>query len=82
MAVAKAPYLEELDFYSKGDTWGGDRLSTSNRSYWFDDRESTEQAQDASASFTSYSLFYNGEFITKEILSVKKFEKILAERGL
>lgn len=44
--------------------------------------ETTEQAQNAPAPFTSYSLFYNGEFITHEILSEKKFEQIIAERGL
>ena len=35
------------------------------------------EAQNAPAPFTSYSLFYNGEFITNEILSDKKFEKLL-----
>lgn len=44
--------------------------------------ETTEQAQNAPAPFTSYSLFYNGEFLTNEILSDKKFEKLLADMGL
>ena len=44
--------------------------------------ETTEQAQNAPAPFTTYSLFYNGEFLTNEILSEKKFEKILTEKGL
>lgn len=44
--------------------------------------ETTEQAQNAPAPFTSYSLFYNGKFVTHEILSDKKFEKILAQKGL
>lgn len=44
--------------------------------------ETKEQAQNAPAPFTSYSLFYNGEFITHEILSDKKFEKLLTEKGL
>lgn len=39
--------------------------------------ETTKQAQDAPTPFTSYSLFYNGEFLTHEILSEKKFEKIV-----
>lgn len=43
--------------------------------------ETTEQAQNAPAPFTSYSLFYNGEFVTNEILSEKKFEKILTEKS-
>ena len=41
-----------------------------------------EQAQNALTPFTTFSLFYRGEFITHEILSEKKFEKILSERGL
>jgi N-acetylglutamate synthase-like GNAT family acetyltransferase len=44
--------------------------------------ESADQAQNAPAPFTSYSLFYNGEFVTNEILSENKFEKILADKGL
>lgn len=40
-----------------------------------------EQAQNAPTPFTTFSLFYNGEFITHEILSEKKFEKILIEKG-
>jgi hypothetical protein len=44
--------------------------------------ETTEQAQNAPAPFTSYSLFYNGDFVTNEILSEKKFEKIIADIGL
>jgi len=44
--------------------------------------ETTEQAQNAPAPFTTYSLFYNGEFLTNEILSEKKFEGIITEKGL
>lgn len=40
--------------------------------------ETTEAAQQAPMAFTTYGLFCNGEFITNEILSEKKFEKILA----
>ena len=36
-----------------------------------------EEAQNAPTPFTMFSLFYNGEFVTHEILSEKKFEKIL-----
>lgn len=42
---------------------------------------SAKQAQAAPTPFTTFSLFYNGEFITQEILSEKKFEKILIEKG-
>lgn len=41
-----------------------------------------EQAQNAPIPFTTFSLFYNGEFITHEIPSEKKFEKILVEKEL
>lgn len=44
--------------------------------------QTKEQAQNAPTPFTTYSLFYNGEFVTHEILSEKKFEKILMDRGL
>ncbi|WP_353095203.1 YoaP domain-containing protein [Tissierella praeacuta] len=44
--------------------------------------KTAEEAQNAPSPFTTYSLFYNGEFITNEILSEKKFEKILGEKGL
>ncbi|MFA6884522.1 MAG: YoaP domain-containing protein [Paludibacteraceae bacterium] len=40
--------------------------------------ETTEQAQNAPTPFTTYSLFHDGTFITNEILSDKKFEKIIA----
>ena len=39
--------------------------------------ETAEEAQNSPAPFTSYSLFYNGDFLTNEILSGKKFEKLL-----
>lgn len=38
-----------------------------------------EQAQSAPAPFTTFSLFYNGSFVTNEILSPAKFEKMIAE---
>lgn len=40
-----------------------------------------EQAKNAPVPFTTFSLFYNGAFITHEIQSEKKFEKMLAEKG-
>lgn len=43
--------------------------------------ETTADAQNAPSPFTSYSLFYNGEFVTNEILSEKKVEKFLSELG-
>lgn len=42
--------------------------------------ETKEQAQNAPAPFTTYSLFYNGEFLTNEILSEKKFIEILESK--
>ena len=41
-----------------------------------------EDAQNAPSPFTTFSLFYNGELVTHEILSEKKFDKILADKGL
>ncbi len=42
---------------------------------------SAEQAQASYSPFSTFSLYYNGEFLTHEILSEKKFEKILAEKN-
>lgn len=42
---------------------------------------STRQAQDSYCPFSTFSLYYDGEFITHEILSEKKFEKILEEKN-
>lgn len=41
--------------------------------------ESAKEAKECPAPFTTYSLFYNGEFITNEILSENKFRKILSD---
>lgn len=39
--------------------------------------ESRQQAKNAPSPFTAYSLFHDGVFVTNEILSEKKFEKML-----
>lgn len=39
--------------------------------------KNAKEAQNAPAPATSYSLFYNGKFLTNEILSDKKFEKLV-----
>lgn len=44
--------------------------------------QTTVEAQNAPSPFTAYSLFYNGKFVTHEILSEKRFEKLLMENGL
>ena len=44
--------------------------------------QSGEEARNAPSPFTTFSLFYNGELVTHEILSEKKFEKILTSKGL
>jgi len=41
--------------------------------------ETMEHAQNAPAPFTTYSLFFNGQLITNEILSEKKFTKLIME---
>lgn len=43
--------------------------------------ETKEEAQKAPSPYTTYALFYNGEFLEHEILSEKKFEKLLADRA-
>lgn len=42
--------------------------------------ETAEQAQRAPAPLTAYTVFYNGEFITNEILSEKKLEAMFSEK--
>ncbi|WP_018305714.1 GNAT family N-acetyltransferase [Desulfitobacterium hafniense] len=44
--------------------------------------ETTEQAQKAPNPFTTYALFYNGQFITNEILTAKSFDKLLIKTNL
>lgn len=44
--------------------------------------QTKEQAQNAPAPFTTYSLFFEGKFVTNEILSEKKFIKFLDKNGL
>lgn len=44
--------------------------------------QTREGAQNAPSPFTTYSLFYDGRFVTHEILSEKKFEKILVSKGM
>ncbi len=43
--------------------------------------QSREQAQNAASPFTTFSLFYDGGLAAHEILSEKKFDKILASKG-
>ena len=43
--------------------------------------QSGEDARNAPCPFTTFSLFYDGELVTHEILSEKKFEKILVSKG-
>lgn len=44
--------------------------------------QTREEAQSVPTPFTTFSLFYDGEFVTHEILSEKKFLKILESKGL
>lgn len=44
--------------------------------------DSIEAAQSSPAPFTTYSLYINGKFETNEILTEKKFIKIVKEKGL
>lgn len=42
--------------------------------------QTTAEAQNAPSPFTTFSLFYNGAFVTHEILSEKKLEKLIGEK--
>ena len=42
--------------------------------------ETYEEAQNSPCPFTTYALFYNGEFVTHEILNENRFEKIVNKR--
>lgn len=44
--------------------------------------DNMEEAQNSSCPFTTYSIFYNGSFVTNEILSEKKFIKFLDDNNL
>ena len=44
--------------------------------------QTREEAQNAPSPFTTFSLFYDGQLVTHEILSEKKFDKILVSKGL
>ena len=44
--------------------------------------QTREEAQNAPSPFTTFSLFYDGQLVTHEILSEKKFDKILTEKGV
>ena len=39
--------------------------------------ETYEEAQNSPCPFTTYALFYNGDFVTHEILNKNRFEKIV-----
>lgn len=40
--------------------------------------DSKEKAQNAPAAWTDYAVFYDGEFVTNEILNEKKFAELVA----
>ena len=44
--------------------------------------QTREDAQNAPSPFTTFSLFYDGQLVTHEILSEKKFDKILVDKGV
>ena len=44
--------------------------------------QTREDAQNAPSPFTTFSLFYDGQLVTHEILSEKKFDKVLEDKGV
>ncbi len=89
LAHVKAPHIEKQGYvlyYSNQCPWNAKYVPiiekiAKDRNVRFEaiKIETAKQAQMAPAPFTTYSLFYNGEFVTNEILSDKKFEKIISE---
>ena len=44
--------------------------------------QTREDAQNAPSPFTTFSLFFDGQLVTHEILSEKKFDKTLTNKGV
>lgn len=43
--------------------------------------ETKEQAQNAPSPITTYALFYNGEYLTNEVLNDKRFLKLIQKEN-
>lgn len=67
-----AKYVPELEAIAKGNGLDFQAIHIVTK----------EQAQQAPLPFTTFALFYKDTFITHEILSEKKFEKIIADTVL
>jgi hypothetical protein len=70
----QCPYAEKYSFLIS------DIAKENNIALRINKITSKEQAQNAPSPFTTYSLFHNGCFVTNEILSPTKFQKMI--RGL
>lgn len=44
--------------------------------------DTKEKAQNAPTPITTYALFYNGEYVTNDVMNEKKFIKLLSNLGL
>ncbi len=44
--------------------------------------DTKEKAQNAPTPITIYALFYNGEYVTNDVMNEKKFIKLLSNLGL
>ena len=44
--------------------------------------DTKEKAQNAPTPITTYALFYNGEYVTNDVMNEKKFLKLLSNLGL
>lgn len=72
-------YTHQCPFTSKYVPLLSDVAARNNAAFTAVRFETTEQAKAAPAPFTTFGLFYNGDYVTNEILSEKKFEKMIAE---
>ena len=44
--------------------------------------DTKEKAKNAPTPITTYALFYNGEYVTNDVMNEKKFIKLLSNLGL
>lgn len=70
-------YTNQCPFTAKYVPLLKNMAESRNVAFWAVHIQTREEAQNAPSPFTTFSLFYDGQFVTHEILSEKKFEKIL-----
>lgn len=74
-------YTSQCPFTAKYIPLLAETAKTRNAAFNAIQIKTRAEAQNAPTPFTTFALFYNGEFITHEILSEKKFEKLIGAKG-